>query len=778
MKLFIKYRITLCCILLISGIVSADNLQPGIFTIIALSLSVVVISAFRKNWLILLFLPLGMAVTPVFSPSPLLIKFENKKIVINGTLLKNPEIRPDSTRLFLGINSISYGAATHEAKGKIVLYSTFPLSDFSSGDMLEIDGMKLKKIKSFKNPGVFDIAKYYSRQNIFHSGFVNDVKDISYIGPDPDFSSLLRLIDRERLEFVNFVRGNIPKPESEIINALSVGVKSSIPDELRERFSALGISHVFAISGLHIGAVAFIFYRIIKWLLKRSEYILLMYQVQKISAALTILPVATYTAIAGFSTSSVRASIMVSTYLLSLVAGREEYRVNSLAIAAMLILLTDPHSLYDLSFKLSFLAVLGILFVHSLYPFRFGTLQEKANSSLKATTAATFCTLPVTINSFGYLPVSTLPANLLVVPVIEIAVMPLAVLSVMFFRISESLTTLVLGLNELAISSLLWFTSLFDRAGLTYYTFPDLGIASTVLFFISGISLLYPGNRKIPACILTFSLTVIVLNQFVQNPFRDNGILKLSYYDAGNKNVSLVELPYENRMLINGGHSPRSRSAFIEEAVIIPHLLSQKILKLDYLIVTSTDRSHINGLKSLLKRIKVDNLWTNGARLDGELWQIIHEKGIRWKDISSHTESFTLEGVEFSFIKPRGEFSVWDYRKPLPLIIRISYRNNRFLMGELLENRFVQKELVITYRNRIESDVIYLPDLSVNDDLNSFLDTTQAEYIICKRCTVPEKGGNRKVGTLETGVLGMVTVKTDGERIITFKQTDHTHIQK
>ncbi len=763
--MFIKYRIVTCSALLILGIFIKELLQPGIYLIITISVFIICLSFIRTNFLILLFLPLGLAATPIHSPSLNINDRNGIRADIKGTLIRNPENRRSSTRIFLELKEIKYNGMIRRADEKIVLYSKFPINDLAAGDILTINDLRLERIKAFKNPGVFDIADHYSRKNIFYSGFINRRNSILRTGVDNNYNQFLRVINNERQKFVNFVRSGIPPPESEIINALSVGEKSLIPKNLRERFTALGISHIFAISGLHIGAVAFFFYKLIKWLLKRSEYLILTVHVQKLSAGLTIWIVVIYAAIAGFSTSSVRASIMICTYLFSIIAGRDENKINSLAFAAILILIAEPYSIYDLSFKLSFSAVLGILLLHNYYPLNVSTLKDKIISGLKVTSAASFCTLPFTVNSFGYLPVSTIPANLLIVPLIEILVMPLSILSISFFRISEYITLGILELDRLIISRVLYLTSLFDSAGMTYYTFPGLDNISLTLFFMLGLCLLFLKKARFPVYIMPCLLSVFLINIYADGlPGRENE-LTLSYFDSGYKEICLIELPYEKNLMVNGGYSRFSSSPFIEDTVVIPHLLSRGITRLDYLIVTSTDRSHITGLKSLLKKIDVINLWTNGARLDGELWEIIKRKEIRWKDISKETETFVIEGTNFRFFKPRGEFSVWDYRYPLPFIIRIGYGGRYFLMGESISNRYVQKELVETYSDVLKADLAYIPEIRRGPEVSEFIKTSGMEYIICKSCYGKDPGKGVNATIFQTDVSGMIRVTSDGDEI-------------
>lgn len=732
MILFIKYRIILFLLLLILGILFKDYFQPTISTSLLIALFFLSAFSIRPKLLFILFFPLGILITP--SPNhEKLSTFVNTKTKLTGTLIKNVERRENNSRIFLKVNEINGKQSEGQ---KIIVYLKNHIEQLSYGDKVKLNNIKLKPITNFKNPGSFDLKGFYSRKGIHYSAFINSNKNIVILGRDKSSSRFLYKINKLRLNFSSFIRENIEFPESEIISAITIGEKSLLPSDLKERFSALGIAHIFAISGLHVGGVAVFFFLIIKWLLKRSEYLLLKYKVPILAAGLTIFPVFIYTALTGFSTSATRAFIMVTVYLLSIVLAKEENKMNSLAFAAILVLLLNPNSFFELSFRLSFSAVFGILLVNKYYPIRFYTFGEKLLGSIKTTTAATFITLPFAVNSFGYLPVSSIPANLIIVPVIELIAIPLGLLSLLTFMISEILTLNILKILTLVISMLLEITTIFEKVGITYFTIPKVSPYSIFLFLLSGLALLMAKSNRKGAYALILLLPFTVLSLSTPNFLKPNhGKLEINYLDSGNKNVWLINFPYGKTMLISGGYSRSSKSDFIENAVVTPFLLNKQITKLDYLILSSTDISHINGAVSLLRKINVKNLWTNGSKLDGKLWEVINEKKIKWKDISEDVENFKLQGVKINFIKPRGEFKIWDSTMPLPIIIKLMYEGKSFLFGESLQNEYVQSELIKSYPEKIGANILFLPKMTnKKGNLEKFLGLVNPNQIICNSC--------------------------------------------
>ena len=132
---------------------------------------------------------------------------------------------------------------------------------------------------------------------------------------------------------------------------------------MREQFAATGVAHILAISGLHIGIIALASFWLVKNLLKCSTWIMLAIDISKVAAFSTLLPVTAYCFIAGNQIATVRATIMVITYLISIIIGRRDDLWNTLSLAALFILTVSPASLFDISFQLSFVSVMAILYI-------------------------------------------------------------------------------------------------------------------------------------------------------------------------------------------------------------------------------------------------------------------------------------------------------------------------------------------------------------------------------------------------------------------------------
>jgi len=776
-----NHKILLIVISFIMGILLNEYLSNPWILIAITGLIGGIISLYFRNVSFLLFIPLGL----VFSANSLVVSnniildYAGKKIDLEGVLYRSPESREKGSRLYLDTNNIIRKGVTEPVSGKVIIYSSENAESPAYGDRVRLLDIKLRPIENFKNPGGFNIKKFYERQNIYARGFVDGEDSIISFGLAQSYSPILHAIDRTRIKFGNFVRTGFPNPENEILNAITIGDKGGIPLRIRNEFSKAGVAHILAISGLHVGAVAIAFFFLIKWLLKRSEYILLRFQVPRLAAGMTIAPIFLYTAIAAFSTSTVRAFIMISLYLLSIVIGKEEYRVNTLSAAALIILLWHPWSLFELSFQLSFAAVFGILLAHKFYPFKFSTLGDKFYSMMKTTVAAILATLPLVANSFGILPLVSIPANLILVPLVEFVIVPISLISFLAFLISPYIAGLLISLNIFFIEMLMFGVEMLLKIPYSSLTVPSMNTVSWILFFVIVMSLIL--NTVFPKVKLFIPFIAIGLILNLVNPIPGKslkGVLKISFLDVGeNKSLVFLQLPNKENILVNGGYSNTDRKGYLERTVITNYLLNTGVKKIDLLILTSTDKDHLSGAAHLLEKFDVRTLFTNGDKLDGKLWNLINDKNIEWENISNVKEQITSADTNLKILRPGDGFQIEDSSLPYPVAFKLTYGTTSFLFGESLNQAPVQRELIDSFKENIKSRVVYIPDIKIESSFLEFIEAISPEILVTGNTNKSSDLINlelynlkEQTEILETDNIGAVTftIKGKGMNVSTF----------
>lgn len=774
-SVFLKYPILPPLLGYMAGISISESFGYGWGFILISAPILGLVSLFFGYLRFLLFVPVGVLFSTSLPPAgDHVANLVGVETDLRGTLYRSPESRIAGSRLFLEVDEIVVKGKKRPASGKVVINTKQRVWGLSRGDNVRVFDTVLRSYRTFKNPSGFDIKSYYGRENIHVYGFVSGMDSIVLFEPRQSLFDLIRPIDRARHRFGHFIRDRFPQSEGEILNAITVGDRGAVPNRIRDLFSEAGIAHILAISGLHVGAVALVLFFTIKWALKRSEYFLIALQVPRVAAGLTIVPLFIYTAVAGFAAPVVRAFLMIAVYLISVVMGKEENKLNTLAAAAFAILLWQPWALYQLSFQLSFAAVLGILFINRFYPLSLDGVYSKAISSAKVTLGASFATLPLVVDSFRILSLISLPANLVFLPLVEFLIVPLGLISFFLFSIGPNLASPFLTLEFYLIKFLVSGVARLVEIPFSSLTVTSLGITgwllySLIILFICLKNVFPHLRHALPFLVAGFILSMTIGGASSS----ESGRLNLDFLDISNRTLAFARLPEGKTILVDGGYSRFNMGGYLERSVISRFLLDNDVKTIDYLVLTTLDNDHLEGLKYLLRRFEVKRLWTNGGKLDGEVWKLIKRRKVRWKNIMDEVENFETDGVRIEFYKPRGNHEVADSSRPYPLILKLTLGNVNFLLGESLEYPSVQSELIDTYSNRIQSNVVYVSQLGGNlRVLRDFLITSSPDILIVNDSfdsfqRVFGKGGpvfenHKRSKLIETKREGMVSISTDG----------------
>ena len=397
--------------------------------------------------------------------------------------------------------------------------------------------------------------------------------------------------------------------------------------------------HFLSISGAHLSILASFLFFTLYWLLRRSEYLILRYPVKKIAALLCLVPLTIYTLLAGANTPVVRSLIMVTVFMAALCADKMKSLFVSLALAALLILIWDPNSLFTASFQLSFMAVASLAVVA---PFverltvtekKEGPLGTKLRSrflhftmaALIVSLAATIGTAPLLLAYFNRISVVAPAANLLVEPLICLWSLTLGFIAcpLIFLMPSAAALLLDLGANGLIFSlklatffnnlpfSTLWLPTPSPPLIVLYY--------ATILIGISGI-LVTKTARLVGAfcCALILVLFVFPPAELLKGRITTS---EITFLDVGQGSSTFLQLPTGKRLLIDGGGGMASPGFNVGEDIIAPFLWQKGIKQLDAIMVTHGDSDHFNGIPFLLQRFRPKVLWVNDRSGHDVAWR-------------------------------------------------------------------------------------------------------------------------------------------------------------
>jgi len=225
----------------------------------------------------------------------------------------------------------------------------------SFGDYVEIIS-SLHPPRERRNPTGFDFARYLRVRNIYAvTGRIREPEQLRFLG-EGDVNPLVKLSLRLRHRIFETIERTVPYPESAFLAAVTLGMRGEVSGEIREQFSAVGIAHVLALSGLHVGFIALLLLGVVRLLrLPRSMRFLL------VSFGLLI-----FVFLSGASPATQRAALMFSTGMLLFDILRVPLVTSvgiTIFLSAVVVLFANPLWLTDASFVLSFAAVLSLIYI-------------------------------------------------------------------------------------------------------------------------------------------------------------------------------------------------------------------------------------------------------------------------------------------------------------------------------------------------------------------------------------------------------------------------------
>lgn len=726
------------------------------------------------------------------------------RISLEGIVDRPPQYSQGRTQLLLQARKVVLSNRHIPVDGHLMISLKEENRSFCVGDRLRCL-CKLYPPHGFHNPGGFSYERHLAFEGIHTIGFLSEDRNWVNIGEGYKNPLLLR-IESWRDHIRNFLETETHPRSSGILKALVLGERGDISEEVTEHFIVTGIAHLLAISGDHLGIVAFLSFSLLTWILKRSELLLLSISVKKWAAALTIPCILLYTFIAGGGISVIRATIMVITFFLSILFNRERNLLHTLVLAAFLILLFSPPSLFDVSFQLSFLAVLSILYLVprilrglkgeeiSLFPK--ASWGEKIwgymKISLIVTGVAIIGTAPFVALHFNRVSPIGLVTNLLFVPWVGFIIVPLSLIASLLSFFFYPLATLLIHVNDFLTMILLRTVAFFASFPYASFFISTPTALEIILFCLLLFSFVHLQKGKaVRYLFLALCMTLLLDLAFwnLKGWFQKD--LIITFIDVGHGDSILIEFPKGKRMLIDGGGLYEDRFD-IGKNVIAPLLWKKKIGKIDILALTHPDPDHLKGLNFIATHFSVGQFWDSGLQEDSDsylqLKETLLKKKIEWLSLNEKTPPQMIHGVQISILNP-------PTRKESPrkaqdptflnnqsLVMKIQFKNIGLLLTGDIEKEAEYRMLRVELPLKV--DILKVPHHgSSSSSTPLFLERVKPAYAILSvgernigKLPHPEVLKKyRQLGSriLRTDRHGAITVITDGEgmEIKTFLET-------
>lgn len=343
-----------------------------------------------------------VALTPSIPPESFLPLFDTA-ITLEGKVMGDPDIRETSQRVTV---AVQHGGATMRLLAVAPLY---PMLQY--GEQVEVRG-KLEHPEPFDTDGgrVFRYDQYLAKDGIF--GIVQYAQ-VERVGEPTLIDQMRGSLYTLKHAFIAGLERALPEPYAALASGLIAGGKQGLGRELLDAFTVAGLIHIVVLSGYNIMIVA-------EGVLKGFSFL-----PRRTAASIAAVTIALFVLAAGAGTASVRAGIMAGLGLFARATGRSYDALRAVLFVFVLMIVWNPYTLvYDPGFQFSFMATLGLILAASTFETYLTWVRPAFLRDILATTlAAQLFVLPLLLYQTGNLSLIALPANLLALPLVPLAML-------------------------------------------------------------------------------------------------------------------------------------------------------------------------------------------------------------------------------------------------------------------------------------------------------------------------------------------------------------------
>ena len=522
--------------------------------------------------------------------------YQSKNITVIGRIIGLPDRKQSRTKFRYKIDRLLSQGEKIQHDLQLISGQTIELScyrcnfDFKPDQSWQLT-VRLKRPHGYASSGAFDFEKYLFRNQVIARGYVrtNEVNKLLTTNDNT--------INSFRWHIKNQLNNSLDDstPAKAMIAALMIGDKSIFTNQQRLTLQSTGISHLMAISGLHIALVFFAVSFLLKWMLMPVALIFNWQPRQRIVLLPALTAALTYSALAGFAVSTQRAFIMLCVFVICRFFARDITLDRVLLLAASIILVLDPFSILDVGFWLSCVAVLVIAIASK---------ESEQLSLWRLQPLLWLGMIPITVLFFGQISIISPLVNLLMVPLFCLILIPLVLLSLVLLQIGFVDVSLWL-LEYLSLAFDFIYRLLAWCRDIPNALFFPTSIGLLQLSFITIVIYSFWRNWKLKWLFLLISL--LVLGFTVLKPNSD--VIQIAVLDVG-QGLSIVIEADDYVMVYDTG--PAYPSGFnAVDAVLLPYLRSKGINSIDHLIISHADNDHFGGYTALNNAMHIKQVITS-----------------------------------------------------------------------------------------------------------------------------------------------------------------------
>ena len=689
-----------------------------------------------------------MAISSIISNTILIFqekRYENlypeENISVEGIVVSNQEEREYKNRYKLNVLTVNSSDKYQSTQMYIEVEKDI---SFQYGDKVMLQG-EFRKGSKQRNTGGFDYQLYLKSIHIYGTLKVENYKKISSDNANWFEKSMndIKLVITQNIEYL------LEEQEQQIVKGFILGDTTALDEELKEKFQIANISHVLAVSGMHIVYIVIgieIVFK--KWLGKRHvKYVV-------------IIGLVFYMALTGYTSSIVRAGIMGMMNIVAFLVYRKNDIWTSIAISLGIILIQNPYAITGVGLQLSYLGTIGIiLFNKSIKQYfdnrkwiknnisikrskRISQIVENLKDMIAVTLSAQLMILPVMLYHFNMIGIYFVITNILV-SIVTGPIMFLSVIFVFSSFIQLQISQFISIFLSLGIKCFIQISNLANLPFSKIYV-PTPNILFIIIYYIAIlignqiyriytskylnttqtrvknlIALmkykLYEKKKKIRKIyqkilkernvkvfivktykIIFFIVFLVGIYQFPKN-------LEIHFLDVGQGDSCFIITPNHKTILIDGGGST-SNTFDVGKDTLIPYLLDKGYTKLDYILISHFDQDHVGGILPILEEFKVGQVFITKQEEKSENYEtfleIVKEKNLKVREVKAG-DKITIGEVTFHILWPMEKQIEENILNNNAMVMKLQYKSFSMLFTGDIEE-VAEKKILDTYKNHLD----------------------------------------------------------------------------
>ena len=670
--------------------------------------------------------------------------YPEESIMVEGIIVSNQEEREYKNRYKVKVLKVN---TSDKYKFTQIYIEVKKEIDFQYGDKVILQG-EFRKGSEERNTGGFNYQLYLKSINIYGILKVEKYQKIS----SNNINWIQKTINNIKLAINKNIENFLEEEEQQIVKGLILGDTTILEEELKEKFQIANISHVLAVSGMHIIYIIIGIEVIFKKLLgkRRVKYAI-------------IIGLAFYMTLTGYTSSIVRAGIMGMMNIIAFLVYRKNDIWTSIAISLGVILIQNPYAITGVGLQLSYLGTIGIILfnknikqyldnikciknnIHIKKSKKISTIIEKLKDMISVTLSAQIMILPITLYHFNIIGIYFVLANILV----SVIIGPIMFLSIVFVFssfIHLQISQIICVFLSLGIEGLIQISNLSNLPFSKIYV-PTPNIFFIIMYYIvifvgNQLYVIYTskylnktkirvknlialmkyklyekkrifiknywkgGQRKVRQSkkflITTIIFVVIFIISFITNTkFLSN--LEIHFLDVGQGDSCFIITPNKKTILIDGGGST-SNTFDVGKDTVIPYLLDKGYTKVDYIFISHFDQDHVGGILSVLEELSVGQVFISKQEEKSENYEeflkIVEKKNLKVQEVKAG-DKITIGNITFNILWPIEKQIEENQLNNNAMVMKLQYKNFSMLFTGDIEE-VAEKKILDTYKNHLD----------------------------------------------------------------------------